>query len=86
MKKMKATVYSMGSMLLCVGALLCASGIENSANGWVQLAWTMAALGLGGVALVLAALGVATEQPEKSGKVHREPENTVRPHSGRKVG
>lgn len=47
----------LGSMLLGVGALLCASGIENSTNGWAMLGWTMIALALGGVALILAAWG-----------------------------
>ena len=53
----------LGSMLLGVGALLCASGIENSTNGWAMLGWTMIALALGGVALILAALGISAGQP-----------------------
>lgn len=53
----------LGSMLLGVGALLCASGIENSTNGWAMLGWTMAALVLVVVALILAALGISAEKP-----------------------
>lgn len=87
-KKFKASAYYMGAMLLGVGVLLCASGIENSANGWAMLAWT----GAGGVlmllALVLAGLGLANEQPEKSRKVHQAPTRTVTAgrSSGRKAG
>ena len=65
----------LGSMALGVCTLLCASVIENSANGWVMLGWTLAALALGGVALVLAALGVAADQPEQKspyGRIERD--------------
>lgn len=78
MKKLKANAYYMGAILLGVAALLCAAGIENSTNGWVMLGWTCAALVMGGVGVVLAALGLVTEQQlDKSRKVHRAPTRTV---------
>ena len=77
-KKRKANAYYMGAMLLGVAALLCAAGIENSTNGWAMLGWTCAAIALGSVGVVLAALGIVTEQqPDKSQKVHKAPTGTV---------
>lgn len=63
-KKTNPNACYLGSMLFGVGTLLCASGIENSTNGWAMLGWTMIALALGGVALILAALGISAEQPD----------------------
>ena len=51
-KKLKANAYYMGSILLGVGVLVCASGIEHS-EGWAMFGWLAAALVLGGVALGL---------------------------------
>ena len=89
-KKWKANDYYMGAMLMGVAALLCAAGIENSTNGWAMLGWTCAALALGSVGVVLAALGIVTEQqPDKGRKVHQPPRNTVSPRTARgerKVG
>ena len=61
-----------------VAALLCAAGIENSTNGWAMLGWTCAALVMGSVGVVLAALGIVTEQqPDKNQEVHKAPTGTV---------
>lgn len=77
-KKWKANDYYMGAMLMGVAALLCAAGIENSTNGWAMLGWTCAALVMGSVGVVLAALGIVTEQqPDKNQKVHKAPTGTV---------
>lgn len=76
-KKLKANAYYMGSILLGVGVLGCASGIEHS-EGWAMFGWLAAALVLGGVALGLAALGlVAEQQPDEGRKVHKAPTGTV---------
>lgn len=65
MKKIITTnACYIGSMVLGVGALLCASGVENTSDGWAMLGYTLVSLVLGGLALVLAALGVAAERPE----------------------
>lgn len=37
-KKLKANAYYMGSILLGVGVLVCASGIEHS-EGWAMFGW-----------------------------------------------
>nr|DAL14706.1 MAG TPA_asm: hypothetical protein [Caudoviricetes sp.] len=87
-KKLKANAYYMGSILLGVGVLVCASGIEHS-EGWAMFGWLAAALVLGGVALGLAALGlVAEQQPDEGRKVHKAPTGTVTAgrRSGRKAG
>ena len=77
-KKWKANDYYMGAMLMGVAALLCAAGIENSTNGWAMLGWTCAALVMGSVGVVLAALGLVTEQqPDKNQKMHKAPTGTV---------
>ena len=100
-KKLKANAYYMGSILLGVGMLVCASGIEHS-EGLVMFGWLAAALVLGSVALGLAAalvlgsvaLGlaakglVAEQQPDEGQKVHKAPTGTVTAgrRSGRKAG
>ena len=87
-KKLKANAYYMGSILLGVGVLVCASGIEHS-EGWVMVGWLAAALVLGGVALGLAALGlVAEQQPDGGQKGHKAPTGTVTAgrRSGRRAG
>lgn len=87
-KKLKANAYYMGSILLGVGVLVCASGIEHS-EGRAMFGWLVAALVLGGVALWLAAKGLVTEQqPDEGQKVHKAPTSTVTAarRSGRKAG
>lgn len=87
-KKLKANAYYMGSILLGVGVLVCASGIEHS-EGLVMFGWLAAALVLGSVALGLAAKGlVAEQQPDEGQKVHKAPTGTVTAgrRSGRKAG
>lgn len=88
-KKRKANAYYVGAMTMGVAALLCAAGIENSTNGWAMLGWTCAALVMGSSGVVLAALGLVTEQqPEKGQKVHQAPTRTVGAgcSSGRRAG
>ena len=71
-------IKRMAVLLLAMAALLCAAGIENSTNGWAMLGWTCAALVMGSVGVVLAALGIVTEQqPDKNQKVHKAPTGTV---------
>ena len=84
-KKLTANAYYMGSILLGVGVLVCASGIEHSV-GWAMFGWLAAALVMGGVALGLAALGlVAEQQPDEGRKVHKKPAGTVTAgHRGRR--
>ena len=74
-KKLKANAYYMGSILLGVGMLVCASGIEHS-EGLVMFGW-LAAKGL-----------VAEQQPDEGQKVHKAPTGTVTAgrRSGRKAG
>lgn len=83
-KKLKANAYYVGAIMMGVAALLCAAGIEKSTNGWAMLGWTCAALAMGSVGVVLAALGIVTEQqPDEGRKVHRAPTRTVSAgHSG----
>ena len=71
-KKLKANAYYMGSILLGVGMLVCASGIEHS-EGLVMFGWLAAALVLGSVALGLAAKGLvaAGRGPEGTQSTHR---------------
>lgn len=88
-KKWKANAYYVGAIMMGVAALLCSSGVENSVNGWAMLGWTCAALVMGGVGVVLAALGLVTEQqPDKGRKVHKAPTGTVTAgrSSGRRAG
>ena len=86
-KKGKANTYYMGSCLLGVAVLLCASGIEHSVNGWVMLAWTGAGVVLGGIAVAMAGLGLAAEQEDEVRKVHKKPKDTVTAgRNGRKAG
>ena len=76
-KKLKANAYYMGSILLGVGVLVCASGIDHS-EGLAMFGWLAAALVLGSVALGLAAKGlVAEQQPDEGQKVHKAPTGTV---------
>ena len=86
-KKLKANAYYMGSILLGVGMLVCASGIEHS-EGLAMFGWLAAALVLGSVALWLAAKGLVAEQPDEGRKVHKAPTGTVTAarRSGRKAG
>ena len=84
-KKWKANLYYTCSMAVAIGAVGCGGAIENSPDGWTSLAWTCAAILMGGFAVVLAALGVVSEAPE-SQKVHKKQKNTVKPGSGRKAG
>lgn len=77
-KKLKANAYYVGAIMMGVAALLCAAGIEKSTNGWAMLGWTCAALAMGSVGVVLAALGLVTEQqPDEGRKVHKAPTGTV---------
>ena len=82
---MKATFLYLASMLTAVGALLVASGIESAVSGWAMLGYAFASLCLLMLALGLAGLGCCAEQPKKR-RVHRAPENTVKPKSRRKAG
>lgn len=61
--------------------------IENAANGWAMLGYTLLAIVLGCAALALAGLGLVAEQRKEPQKIHKVPENTVKKAvCGRKVG
>ncbi len=81
---MKATFLYVTSMVTAIGALLVASGIESTGNGWAMLGYAFAAMCLLMLALVLAGLGCCAEQPRKR-RVHRAPAKTVKP-GRRKAG
>ena len=76
-KKWMANVYYTCSMVVAIGAVGCGGAIENSPDGWTSLAWTCAAILMGGFAVALAALGVVSEAPENQ-KVHKKQKNTVK--------
>ena len=82
MKKIITTnACYIGSMIMGVAALLCASGVENSSNGWAMLGWTLGSLALGGTALVLVALGSLAESDRKRpyGRIKRGHARTEEP-------
>ena len=58
-KKLKANAYYMGSILLGVGVLVCASGIEHS-EGLGMFGWLAAALVLEGRKVHKAPAGTVT--------------------------
>lgn len=82
---MKATFLYAASMVTAIGALLVASGIESTGNGWAMLGYAFGSLCLLVLALVLAALGCCAERPKKR-RVHRAPADTVKPKNRRKAG
>ena len=87
-KKLKANAYYMGSILLGVGVLVCASGIEHSEGlGDVRLAGRSAGTGRRGPWAGRAG-PVAERQPDEGQKVHKAPTGTVTAgrRSGRKAG
>ena len=80
-KKITGSVLSAGAAVGCGGA------IENAANGWVMLGYTLLAIVLGCAALALAGLGLVAEQRKEPQKIHKVPENTVKKAvCGRKAG
>lgn len=90
-KKITGSVLSAGAIVLGLAAAGCGGAIENAANGWAMLGYTLLAILLGCAALALAGLGLVAEQrkePQKEPqKIHKVPENTVKKAvCGRKVG
>lgn len=82
-KKITGSVLSAGAIVLGLAAAGCGGAIENAANGWEMLGYTLLAIVLGCAALALAGLGLVVE-PQK---IHKVPENTVKKAvCGRKVG
>ena len=70
-----------------VAAAGCGGAIENAANGWAMLGYTLLAIVLGCAALALAGLGLVVEQRKEPQKIHKVPENTVKKAvCGRKAG
>lgn len=76
-KKLTTNACYTGALLLFVGAIGCGSAIEMSTNGLVMLGWSIVAVALLGVSLVLAALGVSAESDRQ--KIHKPQKNTVQP-------
>ena len=86
-KKVTGNVMSAGAIVLGLAAAGCGGAIENAANGWAMLGYTMLAIVLGCAALALAGLGLVAEQRKEPQKIHKVPENTVKKAAcGRKAG
>ena len=86
-KKITGSVLSAGAIVLGLAAAGCGGAIENAANGWAMLGYTLLAIVLGCAALALAGLGLVAEQRKEPQKIHKVPENTVKKAvCGRKVG
>lgn len=69
------------------GSVLSAGAIENAADGWAMLGYTLLAIVLGCAALALAGLGLVAEKRKEPQKIHKVPENTVKKAvCGRKAG
>lgn len=64
-KKITGNVLSAGAIVLGLAAVGCGGAIENAANGWVMLGYTLLAIVLGCAALALAGLGTAAELKDK---------------------
>lgn len=80
-------LLSAGAIVLGLAAAGCGGAIENAANGWAMLGYTLLAIVLGCAALALAGLGLVAEQRKEPQKIHKVPENTVKKAvCGRKVG
>lgn len=81
------SVLSAGAIVLGLAAAGCGGAIENAADGWAMLGYTLLAIVLGCAALALAGLGLVAEQRKEPQKIHKVPENTVKKAvCGRKVG
>ena len=61
-KKITGSVLSAGAIVLGLAAAGCGGAIENAANGWAMLGYTLLAIVLGCAALALAGLGLVAEQ------------------------
>ena len=86
-KKITGRVLSAGAIVLGLAAVGCGGAIENAANGWAMLGYTLLAIVLGCAALALAGLGLVAEQRKEPQKIHKVPENTAKKAvCGRKVG
>ena len=76
-KRITGSVLSAGAIVLGLAAVGCGGAIENAANGWAMLGYTLLAIVLGCAALALAGLGLVAEQRKEPQKIHKVPENTV---------
>lgn len=76
-KKITGSVLSAGAIVLGLAAAGCGGAIENAANGWAMLGYTLLAIVLGCAALALAGLGLVEEQRKEPQKIHKVPENMV---------
>ena len=79
-KKITGSVLSAGAIVLGLAAMGCGGAIENAADGWGMLGYTVLAIVLGGAALALAGLGLTESQSAGKAarrKVHKAPEKTV---------
>ena len=77
-KRITGSVLSAGAIVLGLAAVGCGGAIENAANGWAMLGYTLLAIVLGCAALALAGLGLVVEQRKEPQKIHKVPENTVK--------
>ena len=78
-KKITGSVLSAGAIVLGLAAVGCGGAIENAADGWAMLGYTLLAIVLGCAALALAGQGLVAEQRKEPQKIHKVPENTVTP-------
>lgn len=79
MKTVKGAVLFFMSISLAIVALGCGNAIDGAANGWAMLGYTLLALAVFFVALVLAAIGVSAENErmeQESRKIKRIPHHT----------
>lgn len=74
-KKITGSVLSAGAIVLGLAAAGCGGAIENAADGWAMLGYTLLAIVLGCAALALAGLGLVVEQ----GVVNRLQQRNARP-------
>lgn len=73
-KKITGSVLSAGAIVLGLAAAGCGGAIENAANGWAMLGYTLLAIVLGCAALALAGLGLVVEQRKEPQKIHKVPD------------
>lgn len=65
-KKITGSVLSAGAIVLGLAAAGCGGAIENAANGWAMLGYTLLAIVLGCAALALAGLGLVWQSSGRS--------------------
>lgn len=70
-KKITGSVLHAGAIVLGLAAAGCGGAIENAADGWAMLGYTLLAIVLGCAALALAGLGLVVEQHPDRRRIDR---------------